>query len=165
MSAMPQRAPRVSPIQPTPTKRRARLSLVMPLVAPVVGPIVEAIPVRVPKGRANDKQFLYIIMGMIASGLMLLLIVNTFVAQVAFEKHSLQIQVSQKMAERQALESAIATAESPDNLITVARTMGMVPAANPVFLRLSDQKILGEPVPAAAPPAPVVPAPAPVVIP
>lgn len=143
MSAMPARAPRVT--QPAP-RRRASLSLVRPLVAPVVGPIVEAIPIRVPQGRANNRQFSYIIFGMLISGLMLLLLVNTFVTQVAFEKHTLQIQVSQKMAERQALETTIATAESPDNLITAARRMGMVPAANPVFLRLSDQKILGEPV-------------------
>lgn len=155
MSAMPARAPRVTPPA---TKRRARLSLVKPLVAPVMGPIVEAIPVRVPQGRADNRQFLYIIMGMIGAGLLLLLFVNTLVAQVAFEKHALQIQMSQTMAERQAIESAIASAESPDNLITAARSMGMVPAANPVFLRLSDHKILGEPVPAAAPPAPVVPA-------
>lgn len=162
MSAMPARAPRIT--APTP-KRRARLRLVKPLVAPVMGPIIDAIPVRVPKGRADNRQFLYIIMSMIGVGFLLLLFVNTFVAQVAFEKHSLQIEVSQKMAERQALESAIAAAESPDNLITLARQMGMVPAANPVFLRLSDQKILGEPIPAAAPAAPVVPAAAKPVVP
>jgi hypothetical protein len=43
-------------------------------------------------------------------------------------------------------------AEAPLEVERRARALGMVPAAAPVFLRLSDGAVLGEPVP--APPAP-----------
>jgi hypothetical protein len=44
----------------------------------------------------------------------------------------------------------VALAESPEQLERAARKQGMVPAANPVFLRLSDGAILGVPVAAKA---------------
>ena len=83
--------------------------------------------------------------------MMLLLYINTLAAQASFQKHSLQIQLSQMTAEEQTIASAVAAGESPGNLLVTAQTMGMVPAQTPVFLRLSDRKILGKPVPAVAP--------------
>ena len=53
-------------------------------------------------------------------------------------------------ADEQSISNAVAAGESPDALLTSAQTMGMVPAQSPVFLRLSDRKILGKPVPAVA---------------
>ena len=53
-------------------------------------------------------------------------------------------------AEEQSIASAVAAGESPANLLKTAQKMGMVPAQTPVFLRLSDRKILGKPVPAVA---------------
>jgi hypothetical protein len=88
---------------------------------------------------------------MIISGMMLLLYINTLAAQASFQKHALQIQLSQMTAEEQTIASAVAAGESPANLLVTAQTMGMVPAQSPVFLRLSDRKILGKPVPAVAP--------------
>jgi len=46
-------------------------------------------------------------------------------------------------------------AEAPLEVEKAARTLGMVPAAAPVFLRLSDGKVLGEPVPAPEPTGPI----------
>jgi hypothetical protein len=105
----------------------------------------------VPQGRASKRTFLFIIIGMIISGMMLLLYINTLAAQASFQKHALQIQLSQMTAEEQTIASAVAAGESPANLLVTAQTMGMVPAQSPVFLRLSDRKILGKPVPAVAP--------------
>jgi hypothetical protein len=128
-----------------------KLSLVKPLIRPIVSPIAQAIPVGVPQGRASKRTFLFIIIGMIISGMMLLLYINTLAAQASFQKHALQIQLSQMTAEEQTIASAVAAGESPANLLVTAQTMGMVPAQSPVFLRLSDRKILGKPVPAVAP--------------
>jgi hypothetical protein len=88
---------------------------------------------------------------MIVSGMMMLLYVNTLAAQASFQKHELQIQLSQMTAEEQTIASAVAAGESPGNLLLTAQTMGMVPAQTPVFLRLSDREILGKPVVASAP--------------
>ena len=56
--------------------------------------------------------------------------------------------------------ASLAAAESTDNLVTAARTLGMVPAETPVFIRISDQTVVGQAVPAKAPVVPYVPAPA-----
>lgn len=123
-----------------------KLSLVKPMVKPIISPIAQAIPVGVPQGRASSRTFLFVIIGMIVSGMMMLLYVNTLAAQASFEKHALQIELSQMTAEEQAIASAVAAWESPASLLLTAQTMGMVPAETPVFLRLSDREILGKPV-------------------
>ena len=149
MSAMPARTPTLAPI-PRRSRTMRKLSLVKPLIRPIVSPIAQAIPVGVPQGRASKRTFLFIIIGMIISGMMLLLYINTLAAQASFQKHALQIQLSQMTAEEQTIASAVAAGESPANLLMTAQKMGMVPAQTPVFLRLSDRKILGKPVPAVA---------------
>lgn len=155
MSAMPARAPRLNPI-PTRSKRLGRLALVNPRI--IVTPIAQAIPVGIPKGRASTNTFSFVITGMIVFGSLLLLIVNTKTQQAAFEKHSIQLQLNQMIATEQQLATEVAAAESTDNLVTAARTIGMVPAETPVFIRLSDQAIIGQPVPAKAPIVPATPA-------
>jgi len=74
------------------------------------------------------------------------LYVNTLAAQASFQKHALQVQLSQMTAEEQTIASAVAAGESPASLLVTAKTMGMVPVETPVFLRLSDRAILGKPV-------------------
>lgn len=146
MSAMPARAPRVSPT-PLPKRARGHLTRVKPLV---LDPIIEAIPVAVPKGKASNRTFAFILVGMLVAGMLMLLMINTMAAQASFEKHSLQLELSHKTADRQRLEGEVARAESPEHLLNIAQSMGMVPAATPVFLRLSDHKILGKRVAASA---------------
>jgi cell division protein FtsL len=86
---------------------------------------------------------------MFVGGLLLTLFLNTFTEQAAFQKHELQVEITQTTALRQRLEAEVARTESPENLLVIAKKMGMVPAAAPVFLRLSDHVILGKPIPAA----------------
>jgi cell division protein FtsB len=154
MSAMPARTPRVNPI-PTRTKRLSRLAFINPRV--IVTPISQAIPVAIPSGRASRNTFIAVNMGMILFGSFLLLLVHTQVQQTAFEKQTLQNQLNQMIATEQQLASEVATAESTDNLDTAARTLGMVPAETPVFIRLSDQTVIGQAVPAKAPLVPFTP--------
>jgi hypothetical protein len=74
-----------------------------------------------------------------------MLVVNNLTATASFQRRQLQIQVSQLIAQQQQIERKVAYHESPGQLIVVAHKMGMVPAATPAFLRLSDHKILGVP--------------------
>ncbi len=149
MSAMPARTPALAPI-PRKSKAMRRLALVKPMVKPIVSPIAQAIPISVPQGRASNRTFLFVILGIIISGMMLLLFVNTLAAQSSFQKHSLQMQLAQMTADEQSISNLVVAGESPEALITSAQSMGMVPAQSPVFLRLSDQTILGKPVRAVA---------------
>lgn len=123
-----------------------KLALVKPILRPIISPIAQAIPVAVPQGRASKRIFTFIILGILLTGMMSLLYVNTLGAQASFQKYELQIQLSQMTALEQALSSTVSLGESPGSLLESAETMGMVPAQTPVFLRLSDREILGTPV-------------------
>ncbi|MFM1778200.1 MAG: hypothetical protein RL741_818 [Actinomycetota bacterium] len=148
MSAMPLRTPTLTPI-PRKSATMRKLSLVKPMLKPIVSPIAQAIPVGVPQGRASKRTFIFIILGMIISGMMMLLYINTVAAQASFQKYELQIQLSQMTALEQSISSTVSLSESPGMLLESATAMGMVPAQTPVFLRLSDREILGTPVVAA----------------
>ena len=96
-----------------------------------------------PARRATHLGYAVLICAVMAGGMVLSLVVTTYAGQVSLESADLRAQVNDAVATRQRLESDVAASESPAHLLTVARTMGMVPAANPVFLRLSDHRIIG----------------------
>lgn len=145
MSVMPARTPSISPI-PSKSRTMRKLALVKPILKPIISPIAEAIPVVVPQGRASTRTFSLIILGIMVTGMMTLLYVNTLGAQASFQKYELKIQLSQMTALEQSISSTVSLGESPGSLLESAETMGMVPAQTPVFLRLSDREILGTPV-------------------
>ena len=145
---MPARTPTLVPI-PRKSRTMRKLALVKPMLKPIVSPIAQAIPVGVPQGRASKRTFLFIILGMIITGMMTLLYVNTLAAQASFQKYELQNQLGQMTALEQGISSTVSAGESPGMLLESARNMGMVPAQTPVFLRLSDREILGKPIAAA----------------
>jgi len=99
--------------------------------------------------------FVILVIALIGTGLVGLLLLNTSMQQGAFEVSRLQ-QSNAALAERQGqLERTASKLESPTVVTRKAAALGMVADPNPVFLRLSDGKILGKPTPAKAPPAPV----------
>lgn len=132
----------VKPIRPS-TKARPVASRTAPARATVA---------RATKASATTTgappQFYMFIFSLLVVGILLSLFINTFVQQASFRKTDLQRSITNATALKQQLETEIATAESPQNLMTKAKKMGMVPANNPVFLRLSDQQILGKRIPA-----------------
>ena len=91
----------------------------------------------------------------LAAGLFAVLLLNTVISQGAFRQHELEINLILLAEKEEALARAVQLDEAPLEVEKAARKLGMVPAAAPVFLRLSDGRILGEPVPAPAPSAPV----------
>ena len=146
MSAMPARAPQISrrPIQVPVTKKSTR-KRIMSQIKPAFSPALETIHEAIPAGKANKRVFTLFICGFATIGLLLLLLVNNMSAQASFEKLQLQNQVSKLTAQQQQLQRKVDYQESPGQLLIAARRMGMVPAATPAFLRLSDHKILGVP--------------------
>lgn len=84
------------------------------------------------------------------AGLVTMLVINTSLAQGAFRVSELKKQSTDLVQQQQALEKAVAEQQTPGNLETRARALGMVPQSTPVFLRLSDGKVLGKAKPQAA---------------
>jgi len=87
---------------------------------------------------------------MLVAGMGVLLVLNTSLAQGAFELGALNSAKSHLAVQEQQLLQQVALAESPEALQHRADVLGMVPVAAPVFLRLADGAILGDPVSAKA---------------
>ena len=81
-------------------------------------------------------------------GLGLVLCINVLTTQGAFEEARLTSEVKGIEAAQQRAQQQLTMLASPAALEARARALGMVPAASPVFLRLSDAKVFGKPEPA-----------------
>jgi hypothetical protein len=107
-----------------------------------------------PVRRAARGPFIAFLAAILALGLLALLALNTVLAKGSFAVYDLRAESARLADREQALLQQVAAAESPEQLESAARGLGMVPAQNPVFLRLADGKVLGVPVAATAPPKP-----------
>ena len=112
---------------------------------------VVAAPAAAPR-RAGLGAFMGLLVGVLASGLFGLLLLNTTLGEGSFRIKAMQNAVSQLSDQSQQLQQQVALAESPIALEQRASALGMVPSGSPVFLRLTDGRVLGVPVPAVAPP-------------
>jgi hypothetical protein len=124
-----------APITPPPTRRRRDRSVERP--------------------RAPRHRLLLVCTALLAAGLFGVLLLNTIISQGAFRQHELEVDLILLAEKEEALARAVQAAEAPLEVEKRARALGMVPAAVPVFLRLSDGAILGEPVAASPAPGPI----------
>lgn len=115
------------------------------------------------RSQAARAPFVAVVVGLLLSGLLGLLVLNTVLAQDAFRLHQLQVDARALADREQALARQVSDLQSPHSLAARATSLGMVPGGSPAFLRLSDGKVLGrsEPAVATALIAPAAPAAAP----
>ncbi len=99
---------------------------------------------------AGTGVFALVVVGMLVGGMVLLLVLNTSLAQGAFEISTLTRTQNQLAVQEQQLLQQVARAEAPESLQARANSLGMVPVDAPVFLRLADGAVLGIPKPAKA---------------
>ncbi|WP_328521791.1 hypothetical protein [Kribbella sp. NBC_00359] len=102
--------------------------------------VVYGAPFRPPR-----MPFVIFVVSLLAAGLVGLLLLNTELQSGTFEITRLNSQADQLRDQQEGLEKQVRTLESPQNLADRALRMGMVPNPNPVFLRLSDGRVLGVP--------------------
>lgn len=98
--------------------------------------------------RASRGFFAGLITVMLAFGLVVMLVVNTSVAQTAFTITELKIQQRDLSRTEAALTKALAEAASPPVLEAQARALGMVPSDRAVFLTVPGGKVRGKAKPA-----------------
>lgn len=99
--------------------------------------------------RASRGVFALVVTGLLGVGMVLILVINTSLAQGAFTISELQAEQATLSQQEQTLSEQVAAAAAPDNLEQQARAMGMVPSENPVFLSVPTGEVLGKPRPAA----------------
>jgi hypothetical protein len=95
--------------------------------------------------QANRKFFAKFVTVVGTLGLMFLLLINTLLAQDAFEITSLKLEAKLISDEREAIAREIDKISSPDALAKAAAELGMRPSENPTFLSL-DKPITEVPV-------------------
>lgn len=94
--------------------------------------------------RASRGVFALVVVGMLIVGMLVILVINTSLAQGAFTVSELQGQQTALAQQEQALSQAVAAAAAPDVLERSARAMGMVPSQTPVFLKVPSGRVLGK---------------------
>ena len=99
--------------------------------------------------RASRGVFALVVTGLLGVGMILILVINTSLAQGAFTISELQAEQATLSQQEQALSESVAAASAPENLEQQARALGMVPSENPVFLSVPGGQVLGKPKPAA----------------
>ena len=93
-------------------------------------------------GKQADRKFFAIFVSAVGGiGLMLLLLINTLLAQDAFELTSLKQEAKLVSDQREAIARQIDKLSSPEALAKSATALGMKPSENPTFLSL-DKAVL-----------------------
>lgn len=98
-----------------------------------------------PQFRPPRVPFVLFVVVLLVAGLVGLLLLNTELQRGTFHVTALNKQAQQLRDQQEDLEHQVRTLEAPQNLANRALRLGMVPNPNPVFLRLSDGKVLGVP--------------------
>lgn len=94
--------------------------------------------------RASRGFFAVVVAGMLALGLVVMLLINTSVAQTAFTVTELRSQQRELARTEAALTEALAAAAAPPVLEAKARALGMVPSNRPVFVTVPDGTVRGK---------------------
>jgi outer membrane biosynthesis protein TonB len=99
-------------------------------------------------GRAPRVPFVALVSLLLVGGVAGLLLFNTSMQQASFRATALEQHAQVLAAQEQSLQMELETLRDPQRVATEARRIGMVPPANPAFIRLSDGQVLGNPTPA-----------------
>ena len=141
------------PAQTQPARRPA------PGAAPARTPRLRPVPDAVRRARP---RLVYAVVALVSIGViaMVQLLLSIAMTQGAYELDAQLLKQAELRREEQKLSDDLDRLESPQFLAANAEALGMVPNSDPVYLRLSDGAVLGEPTAAAgagASSAPLVP--------
>jgi hypothetical protein len=117
------------------------------------------VPPRQSRNAPARAPFVLLVSAILGGGLVMVLLLNTWLAQGSFTVKRLQDQQTAMRNQTQAIAQQIAAQSAPDALAARAAELGMVPAPNPVF-KTKDGAVLGV-AQAAVRPAPPPPPPTP----
>ncbi|KAA1378673.1 septum formation initiator family protein [Aeromicrobium fastidiosum] len=101
--------------------------------------------VRPVRSRARKAPFVVVVMSVLGAGLVGLVLMSTVLQAQSFESARLDREAAALETRQQSIAREVDRLQSPANVASRAIAIGMVPPANPAFLRLSDGKLLGKP--------------------
>jgi hypothetical protein len=100
--------------------------------------------------RAARVPFVVLVSLLLVGGVAGLLCFNTSMQQASFTATAMEDQAASLDAKQQSLNMDLDALRDPQRVAVRAKEMGMVPPSAPAFIRLSDGKVLGKPVPASS---------------
>lgn len=98
--------------------------------------------------QAARTPFAVLVIALLAAGVVGLLMFNTQMQQTSFTATALQREATALTAQKQSLVLELDRLRDPQRVAQAARDLGMVAPSQPAFVRLSDGRVLGRPVPA-----------------
>ena len=128
-----------------------RATAARPAAADRTRPALRVVPRR--STVAGRLPFAILVGGILAAGLVSLLLLHTMAAQDAFRLHDLQRQAADLRDTQQQLQVAGQQMQAPAALAARARQLGMVPTGSISFVKLRSGRVVGV-AHAAPPPAP-----------
>jgi hypothetical protein len=105
------------------------------------------VPRRVQK--APRVPFVSLVSLLLVGGIAGLLLFNTSMQQASFVATSMEQQAAVLAGKEESLRMQLHRLRDPQRVAARAKQLGMVPATDPAFIRLSDGKVLGKATPAA----------------
>ena len=106
-------------------------------------PMPRSLRVVAPRPAEGNGFFLALCVALVLAGFVGVLVLNTAMAKGSYTMRDLQHRSDELTDTQDALRHTIDGLSGPGPLAKRARELGMVPAATPAFLRLSDGKVLG----------------------
>lgn len=100
------------------------------------------------RATTSRTPFVVVVILIISLGLVGLIFISTVLQSQAFRLDKLDRQATELQAKQEALTHDLDAIKSPAGLAAAAIGYGMVPNANPVFLRLNDGSVIGKADPA-----------------
>jgi hypothetical protein len=100
-------------------------------------------PLQVQK--ASRGVFGMVLLGILAFGLIGMLLINTTLAQGSFTLGELRSQQAELARAEASLTEEVAALAAPSALESQARALGMVPSSTPAFIQIPNGKVLGKP--------------------
>lgn len=97
--------------------------------------------------RVSAPVAMILVLGLVAVAILHLLL-TILTSQSVYELADLKKEKRELDTTSQILSEEVSSLASNQNLLNTASRLGMVANTNPVFLRLTDQAVLGEPLPA-----------------
>ena len=97
---------------------------------------------------APRMPFMILVALVLLGGVVGLLLFNTSMQQASFKATGLEAHAQRLHAKEQSLKMELDQLRDPQLVASRAQELGMVSLVNPAFIRLSDGKVLGNPVPA-----------------
>jgi hypothetical protein len=96
-------------------------------------------------GKAPRVPFVSLVSLLLVGGVVGLLLFNTSMQQASFAATAMETNANALDAQEQSLQMELERLRDPQKVVARAKQLGMVPASNPAFIRLSDGKVLGKP--------------------